>query len=310
MAKLESDLNKNCAVILTAIRSEYLAVREHLVDLKEVKHPEGTIYEKGKFVGNDGDSWTVSVVEIGAGNPGAALETERAIRFFNPSVVLFVGVAGGVKDVKLCDVVAATKVYGYESGKSEKSFKSRPSVGESSYSIVQRALVEARKENWLKRIRNLPSSISPLVYVAPIAAGEKVVASRRSDIWKFIRTNYSDAVAVEMEGRGFLQAAYANHKVSALIIRGISDLISEKNKTDKAGYQDIAAQVASAFAFEVLANLGISDKEEIGTYYLVFSARISEFDKTRIEALFDHVKSLSEDARLTLSRIEEGDGGE
>jgi nucleoside phosphorylase len=240
-----------CAAILTALPVEYLAVRAHLTDLHEETHPKGTIYERGKFAA-DGSTWDVGIVEIGAGNPGAALEAERAIAYFNPDVILFVGVAGGIKDVALGDVVASTKVYGYESGKAEETFRPRPEVGLSSYGLEQRARAEARKTDWLQRLSAAPSS-SPKVYVAPIAAGEKVVASIESEVFQFLRSNYGDAIAVEMEGFGFLDAARANQQVSALVIRGISDLIYNKTEADKEGYQKIAANHASAFAFELLA---------------------------------------------------------
>ncbi|NEO65877.1 MAG: 5'-methylthioadenosine/S-adenosylhomocysteine nucleosidase, partial [Moorea sp. SIO4G2] len=182
----------SCAVILTAIRSEYMAVRAHLTDLKEEMHSKGTIYERGKF-SSHGQEWEVGIVETGAGNSPAAVEAERAIAYFNPDVILFVGVAGGIKDVKLGDVVAATKVYGYESGKVAETFRPRPDVGLSTYSMIQRARAEARKPDWLARVS---SSASPRVFVAPIAAGEQVVANKESDLFKFLRHNYGDALAV------------------------------------------------------------------------------------------------------------------
>jgi nucleoside phosphorylase len=241
-----------CAVILTALSVECSAVCAHLSDIQEELHQRGTIYRSGKFDSSK-DVWDVAVVEMGAGNPLAAMEAERAIALFNPDVILFVGVAGGIKDVALGDVVASTKVYGYESGKAEQTFKPRPEIGLSAYNLEQRARVEGGKEDWLKR---LPvTEPTPRVFVAPIAAGEKVIASTKSEVFQFLRSNYGDAVAVEMEGLGFLDAARANQQVSAMVIRGISDLIDNKAKVDKAGYQEIAARHASAFAFEMLAKL-------------------------------------------------------
>jgi|GEM_PF-2275977 len=239
------------AVILTAIPVEYMAVRTYLTELQEKVHPRGTIYEQGRFSAND-QVWNVGIVEIGAGNPGAAGQAERAIAYFHPDVILFVGVAGGIKDVRLGDVVASTKVYGYEFGKAEKSFKPRPEIGLSAFNLEQRARAEARKKDWLERLRSIPEP-TPSVFVAPIAAGEKVIASTKSEVFKFLSFNYGDAVAVEMEGIGFLDATHANQQVFAMVIRGISDLIDGKGEVDAQGYQEIAARHASAFAFQVLA---------------------------------------------------------
>ena len=50
---------------------------------------------------------------------------------------------------------------------------------------------------------------------------------------------------IEMEGRGFLQALHANPSVSALIVRGISDLIDHKAEADAAQSQLVASRNAS-----------------------------------------------------------------
>jgi nucleoside phosphorylase len=247
-------------VIITALQVEFLAVRTHLTDVREEIHPQGTIYDRGRFTAGD-RVWDVAIVQAGAGNSGAGIEAERAIAYFNPNIILFVGVAGGIKDVKIGDVVVSTKVYGYESGKAGRTFEPRENIGLPAYELEQRAKAEARKDDWLKRI----SAIEPIpeVIVAPIAAGEKVIASTKSEIFKYIKLNCGNAVAVEMEGFGFLQAARANHRVRAIVIRGISDLIDGKAKADKNGSQQLASRHASAFAFEILAKLQLPEELKI-----------------------------------------------
>ena len=250
---LENSANLPCAVILTALPVEYEAVRAHLKDMQEKVHV-GTLYELGHFQSGD-QSWEVAIAEIGMGNPGAASAAERAIAYFKPQLVLFVGVAGGLKDVQVGDVVAANKVYGFEFGKVEATgFKTRPNVYNSTHALDQRARAVARRQDWLKRLP-LPHTASKAL-VGPIAAGEKVLASTNSETWNLIKQSYGDALAVEMEGHGFLAALHANQHVEALIIRGISDLIDGKRESDAANSQVVAAQHASAFAFEVLARLG------------------------------------------------------
>lgn len=246
--------------ILTALPVEYNAVRRHLTDLQEEVHEQHTVYERGIFQCGT-TSWRVGLAEIGAGNAGAAMEGERAISHFRPQVVMFIGIAGSVKDASLGDVVAATKIYGYESGASRNKFETRPDVGESSYRLVQRARAEARKTDWLTRITT-PPSMAPNAVVAPIAAGEKVIKSTKAHVYRFVRSQYGDAVAVEMEGRGFLKAVHANN-VDGIVIRGISDQIDNKEEVDVAGWQTIASEHAAAFAFELLAKLVASDTSRL-----------------------------------------------
>ena len=192
------------------------------------------------------------------------METERAIAYFDPDIALFVGIAGGIKDVKLGDVVAATKVYGYEGGADREHFQPRPDVGMSSYPLVQEAQVVARQEKWLARAHRDKSGTMPRAFVGPIAAGAKVIKSSRGSVAALIRESYGDTLAVEMEGEGFMRAAYTN-KVDSMVVRGVSDLLDGKADADSRGSQDVASDHAAAFAFELLARLASQTIVEVAT---------------------------------------------
>ena len=81
--------------------------------------------------------------------------------------------------------------------------------------MVQRARAEAKKPDWsigskvplLPRCRCLHRSDS---------AGEKVVASRPAPVFESIRQYLSDALGVEMEEYGFLEATHSDTGIEAL----------------------------------------------------------------------------------------------
>lgn len=258
---------RGTALVVTALRLEYQAVRAFLTDVVEDVHEAGTVYEHG-VLGDGEDAWQVYIVEAGAGNYAAAVEAERAIQKYDPDIALFVGIAGGIKDVSLGDVVTADKIHGYESGRESKSgFQPRPDGRTSSYRLVQRARAESRRADWKAWAQQhfgeqVPAETSALV--GSIAAGEKVVAATRSATYQFLRRQYSDTFAVEMEGRGFLAATHAND-VQALVVRGISDLIERKEAADAEGSQPRAARHAAAFALFLLTRLHPTDWDSAHT---------------------------------------------
>lgn len=230
---------RRCAIILTALEVETRAVLRHLPEYNE-EVVRDTVFCTGQF--ND---WDIAVAEIGAGNHSAAAISERAIQHFNPQVAFFVGIAGGIKDVALGDVVVATKVYGYETGKDDESgFKVRPDVLVTAHALEQRARSIRLKPAWKRRIQRQVSGGEPRIYVEPIAAGEKVVSSTRGATAKFLQTHYSDAVAVEMEGRGFLEGVHVNSPVLGCVVRGVSDLLDGKSASDQEGWQERAVDAA------------------------------------------------------------------
>ena len=83
-------------VVLTALGVEYAAVRAHLAGVRLRRTRSGTRYDVGLVPGEHLD-WEVYLGEVGMGNSGAAAEVAGAIETFSPQLILFVGVAGGLK---------------------------------------------------------------------------------------------------------------------------------------------------------------------------------------------------------------------
>jgi nucleoside phosphorylase len=255
-------------LIQTALSLEFEAIKAFLVDIKIVKHPStGSVYNEGRYNGNE-----ILIVETGAGNVRSADETGRAIDFFKSDYVFFVGVAGGLKDVKIGDVVASSKVIGFEMGKDDTEFKPRLDTIPSSYVLEQIAKHVKREGKW-RRLIKIENANEPEAFVQPIAAGEKVVSSNQSVAFSYLKKYCSDAVAIDMEGNGFLIAA-RSYNAHAIEVRGISDLIENKADADAGGSQPRAAANAAAFCFEMINQIKTEDLKLSETNSLEFRKKL------------------------------------
>lgn len=256
-------------VILTALeQKERQILTKLLQNPSTIRHPEsGTDYYVGLY-----NNFEIFVGRTDQTNVNAALETERAVTFIKPKFIFFVGVAGGMKDVKVGDVVIGQDVIGYERGKSEAEngteiFKSRSKFGASSYKLERTATNFSVSEEWsaLKSQMNLTNV---QVFTGTIASGEQVIASKGSELFNFLKQNCSHALAAEMEGLGFLEACRQYPHVQSLLIRGVSDLIDGKEESDEKGSQEDAMKNAGAFLFGILgSNLLHQAEERLSHFY-------------------------------------------
>lgn len=250
-------------LILTALEVERLAIEHYLNNIEPVLHPEtGTDYTKGTYQCND-RNLDVIVARTDQTNVNAAIETERAIAHFKPEYVFFAGVAGGLKDVEVGDIVIGRDVYGFERGKAEESsFKPRPQFGASSYDLERLAGQYAKSTTWKQTIEALQNpDFAPVIrtHTGTIASGEKVDASIDSNLHQFLKQNASHALGIEMEGLGFLEVCRMRPLVKTLLLRGISDLVDGKSHMDGKGSQPYASANVAAFLFGLLEQLDFPD---------------------------------------------------
>lgn len=189
-----------------------------------------------------GNDVSIALVETGMGTTAASLATLAAITQLSPALVIYAGIAGGVKDARIGDVTIASKVYYYEPGKSvDGQFLPRPEA----YSTPHRLVAIARAISHQDR----PDF---RVLVGAIASGEKVIADAQSAQAQLLRESYSDTLSVEMEGAGFMTACSRTGTGAYVLVRGISDLLDGKGESDAGGGQERASTNLAIVTREVV----------------------------------------------------------
>ncbi|MEM1319215.1 MAG: 5'-methylthioadenosine/S-adenosylhomocysteine nucleosidase [Bacteroidota bacterium] len=266
-------------VLLCPIEVEFGAVR------KIIAHPKAVTLgarhlglEVGQIRG-DAFVWNVAVIEPDLSRASFGLKTNNVLHLLKPRYIFLLGVAGGIKDVAVGDMVVETKAYNYEQGKETPAgFAARPdSIKNESIRLLSLARRIARKNEQERPERGYKT------YFGAIASGQKVIASTQSESYKNIKQSFNDTLAVEMEAYSF--AAVANEFNTAYLnVRCISDLIDEKAKSDAAGSQKMAAERVATFLKQLIVQLPAPKDEVRYTCSVVYTKKQLSFNRFRANA--------------------------
>ncbi|GAA2124337.1 hypothetical protein [Glycomyces algeriensis] len=238
------------AVLCTPIDLERNAVLDLLAGHRFTDHEvDGAQYRETEFEGPKG-IWKLVLAMAGRGNERAAASVEHALATWRPQILILCGIAGGLRDARIGDVVAATKVYGYEVGEdTDAETLPRPEALSTSFPLHQRAQLLTEDASWAIALDGRPR-----VFHRPIASGAKVITGNASAAAEHIRRYSGDAQAVDTESFGAMAAADRRRTVEATVVRGISDLLGDKTKAADKLRQPIAARNAAAFALALIAH--------------------------------------------------------
>jgi nucleoside phosphorylase len=228
--------------IITILEEEYEAVLRLLKRVRRVKG-SATLSNQHAWVVGEIDSPEValpySVALAMSPRPGtnaAVIVTMNTIQAFDPRCILAVGVAGGLGDLALGDVVVANRICSYGYGKTDRGFHPRhdmDSPTDAALTSAARTLTTLRPDWYSNLAKELDQPdefrrLAPQIVVGQVASGDKIVDDAAAAFSASIRQRRPKLQAVEMEGGGAaaaIQDICEMQRVSFAMIRGISDLL-------------------------------------------------------------------------------------
>jgi len=246
-------------LIVTALPEERVAVLRLLEDFGPVQVGDSPICYVCTLPASRGE-YQVAVTQLSQmGNVEAGIHAARAIGELDPTCVLMVGIAAGIKGrVSLGDIIVSTQVIYYEQARqTPQGLECRP-ISIAADRLLLHSAQNYNDASWHSMIATgspqCKGGSPPKVHFGPFAVGDKVVAAQ-SYAYALMNLHHK-LIGVEMESYGIAAAAAsASTRPRFLAIRGISDFADEQ-KDDS--YRQYASTVAAAFAVGFLRSGPIS----------------------------------------------------
>ncbi len=256
--------------IITVLPEEYQAICGKIENLQPApqrnSQPNLYAWRVGIIPYSDG-AYSAAVGMMGrAGTVESTLATIDAIKRWNPRYVFFVGIAGGLKNVQLGDVVVADVIHGYEYGKIDKIFTPRSNWTYKTDIGLLNGAVAHSTSDWRTLIQVTPPVETSLKVISgEIASGNKVVDDPSNKFFREVVKAWPKLIAVEMEGAGAGNAIEHSQAlgrpVSYMMIRGISDLPRSsgaeedgaRGAEERDAWKAYAADTAASFVISLIS---------------------------------------------------------
>ena len=292
---------RNRALIVSALPVEAKAILSFFDEVHVKSTPKGVSYMTGNrkiFSAKLGEkieeNWVFFIATpTGAGNLEVTRALHQMIPECDPHIVALIGCAGGFPDkIEQYDVVVAPRVDYIARAKVSRKTQLRPQQEVCSSVFVDHCKNVQLLDLWHQYLHPDITNAPINVQFEPIVSGETVLANSRSAYFRLAQIASPKAVAIEMEGYGFLSAC-REYKVEAAVVQGISDTLDDKNDPadngrspnlglDKAQYK--ATRHAAALFFATLdfvdskafRKRAVRQKEEITEVSLIIDAEMHD----------------------------------
>lgn len=256
-----------CDVLLvTAVQVETAAVLN--LDCKWTSFSlqgDSTIYRHTTIQGRNGICNVVHSQLPEMGMAASAAHTTKAVLHLKPKFVIMTGIAAGLeKDANIGDIIVATDVWNYNSGKYIEKSKGDSIESEllpdSKHINMDRATKDKlQSSDYSKQLMQIKNSFSgnapnfPLnVFYGPMACGSAVVTSK--DVINLVKGQTRKVAGLDMESYGVYLACrdVSYPSVNAIVIKSISDFADYRKDDSR---QDYAAYTSTSFAMYLIKNV-------------------------------------------------------
>lgn len=240
------------------------AMDEEIALLQEkIENPSQEIIAGIRFIRGTLHNRPVVVVKGGIGKVNATITTTLLLDHFQPSEVIFTGIAGGINpELHIGDIVVARKTaqhdFGQITDEGRQTWETWELVKDNKNPLFfpgdDRLLKFAKSADVdleAVAVSGHEAAPEPKVVVGTIVTGDVFVAS---NAMKEELQEQFDADAVEMEGAAVAQVCY-QWKVPCLIIRSISDGADEAAGVNFQEFAAVAARNAALLVVAVVKQL-------------------------------------------------------